>query len=102
MTTRHGGADRVSTKTKLAAELAVLGRVLARTRERAGVKQSDASVKLGLPASYLSKIENGTRRVDVIELLHIAEAIGVDAANIIRELEQELRRSPSASATAGD
>jgi transcriptional regulator with XRE-family HTH domain len=91
MTSRHGGADRVSTKSKLARELVVLGEVLARTRERAGVKQSELAAKLGVPASYLSKIENGTRRLDVIELVRIAEAIGSDPAEIVNTLQTELR-----------
>jgi len=91
MTSRHGGADRVSTKTKLARELVVLGEVLARTREHAGVKQSELAAKLGVPASYLSKIENGTRRLDVIELIRIAEAMDVDPAKIVRTLQEEMR-----------
>jgi len=55
----HGGADRVSTKAKLADELLVLGRVLVAARDRAGVKQSEVAERLGLPPSYLSKVENG-------------------------------------------
>ena len=90
MKPRHGGAGRVSTKAKLAGELVVLGRVLTSVRERAGIKQSDLAAKLGLPASYLSKIENGTRRLDVIELIRIAEAMGVDPADIVRDIENEL------------
>lgn len=87
----HGGADRVSTKTKLAEELRILGEVLVCTRERAGRKQSEVAAALSLPASYLSKIENGTRRLDVIELVQIAEAIGVDPAEIVRELQEALK-----------
>jgi len=93
MTSRHGGADRISTKTKLADELLILGQVLVRARERAGFKQADVAARLGLPASYLSKIENGTRRLDVIELMQIAEAMSVDAAEIVRELERALKAS---------
>jgi len=93
MTSRHGGADRISTKTKLADELLILGQVLVRARERAGFKQADVAARLGLPASYLSKIENGTRRLDVIELMQIAEAMNVDAAEIVRELERALKES---------
>ena len=59
-----------------------------RARERAGLKQSDVAARLGLPASYLSKIENGTRRLDVIELIRIAEAIETDPAEIVRELQK--------------
>ena len=92
MTTRHGGADRVSTKTKLAGELRILGEVLVRARERAKLKQAEVAARLGLPASYLSKIESGTRRLDVIELIRIAEAMGVDPAEIVSEVEAALRR----------
>jgi len=91
MTTRHGGADRVSTKTKLAGELRILGEVLVRARERAKLKQAEVAARLGLPASYLSKIESGTRRLDVIELIRIAEAMGVDPAEIVSEVEAALR-----------
>jgi transcriptional regulator with XRE-family HTH domain len=87
---RHGGTDRVSTKAKLAEELKILGEVLVRARERAGLKQSDVAARLGLPASYLSKIENGTRRLDVIELIQIAEAMDSDPAGIVRQLEKAL------------
>ena len=87
---RYGGADRVSTKAKLAGELKILGEVLLRAREKAGLKQSDVAARLGLPASYLSKIENGTRRLDVIELIQIAEAMGVDPAAIVRELRNRI------------
>ena len=90
MTTRYGGADRISTKTKLAEELGILGKVLVRVRERAGLKQSDVAARLGVPASYLSKIENGTRRLDVIELIQIARAMKVDPADIVRELAKAL------------
>ena len=90
MTAPHGGTGRVSTKEKLAGELRVLGEVLVEARKRAGRKQSDVAAKLGLPASYLSKIENGTRRLDVIELIQIAEAMDADPAAIVRDLQRAL------------
>jgi transcriptional regulator with XRE-family HTH domain len=77
---------------KLAEELKLLGEVLVRARERAGLKQSDVAARLGLPASYLSKIENGTRRLDAIELIQIAEAMEIDPAEIVRDLEKTLRK----------
>lgn len=92
MASRAGGTDRISTKTKLAPDLVVLGRVLVKAREARGLKQSEVAQSLGLPPSYLSKIENGSRRLDVIELVHIAAAMGVDPAEIIRELQLELKR----------
>jgi transcriptional regulator with XRE-family HTH domain len=91
MVSRAGGTDRISTKTKLAADLVVLGRVLVKAREAQGLKQSEVAQRLGLPASYLSKVEKGTRRLDVIELVRIAEAMECDPAEIMREVQKELR-----------
>lgn len=90
MATRHGGQGRTSTKAKLAGELTALGQLLADVREGAGLKQADVAARLGMPASYLSKIENGSRRVDVIELIRIAEAMGQDPAAIMAALRERL------------
>jgi len=76
---------------KLAEELKLLGDVLVRARERAGFKQSEVAARLDLPASYLSKIENGTRRLDVIKLIQISQAMDSDPAEIVKELEKKLR-----------
>jgi ribosome-binding protein aMBF1 (putative translation factor) len=90
MTGKSGGQDRVSTKAKLTEELAALGRVLALTRERLGLKQSDVAASLGLPASWLSKIEAGTRRIDPVELIRLAEAMEIDPGELVREIQKEL------------
>jgi transcriptional regulator with XRE-family HTH domain len=88
---RAGGSDRISTKAKLADEMLSLGRVLVRVRERQGLKQAEVAARLGLPASYMSKVEKGTRRLDAIELIQVCNAMGVDPADIIRELQREIR-----------
>lgn len=90
MASAHGGQDRISTKAKLAGELIVLGEVLVRARERSGLKQREVAERLGMPASYLSKMESGTRRMDVIELIRVAEAMKSDPAEIIRALQEAL------------
>jgi transcriptional regulator with XRE-family HTH domain len=92
---RHGGGDRVSTKAKLADELKILGEVLVSARERAGLRQSEVAARLGLPASFLSKIENGTRRLDVIELIQIAAAMHTDPVEIVRELRNRIATAAS-------
>ncbi|MEO6260627.1 MAG: helix-turn-helix transcriptional regulator [Thermoanaerobaculia bacterium] len=93
MASAHGGQDRISTKAKLAGELIVLGEVLVRARERSGLKQREVAERLGMPASYLSKMESGTRRMDVIELIRVAEAMKSDPAEIIRDLQEALGSS---------
>ena len=92
MAQRGGGQDRTSTKAKLAEELIVLGRVIAEVRKRSGLKQMDVAARLGLPASHLSKIEKGTRRLDVIELIHLADAMEIDPAALVEELHREINQ----------
>ncbi len=90
MATRFGGQGRVSTKAKLAEELIIMGKVLVRLREAAGFKQSDIAASLGVPPSWLSKIESGSRRLDVIELLQIAEAMNREPSELIEEIRAAL------------
>ena len=87
---RSGGQDRVSTKAKFADELVILGEVLARIRERAGLRQGDVAARLGLPASHLSKVESGTRRLDVIEFVRLIEVMNLDVAEVMVELRDAL------------
>ncbi len=42
-------------------------------REAAGLTQADVARLLGKPQSFLSKSESGERRVDPVELSHLAE-----------------------------
>jgi transcriptional regulator with XRE-family HTH domain len=55
-------------------------------RLEAGLTQSEVSLRLGKPQSYVSKYESGERRLDVIEFLEICQAIGVQPEKIIKKL----------------
>lgn len=88
--TRFGGQGRVSTKAKLAEELIIMGKVLVRLREAAGFKQSDIAASLGVPPSWLSKIESGSRRLDVIELIQIADAMKREPGELVEEIRDAL------------
>jgi transcriptional regulator with XRE-family HTH domain len=48
-------------------------------REEAGLTQHEVSEKLGLSHTFLNKCETGERRVDVIELIQLAELYGKPA-----------------------
>ena len=60
-------------------------------RERAGVTQLALAESLGNTQTFISKIERGERRIDVVELIEICEALGVDPVAALREYVQ--RRS---------
>jgi len=55
-------------------------------RQRAGLSQAQLADRLGRYQSVVSSIESGGRRVDVVELLDIAAAIGLDLHALIDEL----------------
>ena len=59
---------------------------LIRARKNCGVTQTDLAIKLGKPQSYISKIEIRERRLDVVEFLELAEAIGEDPIRMISEI----------------
>jgi len=65
-----------------------LRELLVRERKRAGLSQAELAAKLGKPQSYVSKCELGERRVDVVEFVEIADALGADAAALVGELRR--------------
>ena len=60
-------------------------KLLRRTREEVGVSQRELSRRLGKASSYIGKIEVGTRRLDVVELIRLLKALGSDLANFLGE-----------------
>jgi predicted transcriptional regulator len=66
---------------------------LASARVDAGLTQQGVAARLGLPQSYVAKIEGGERRIDVIEFLRLAKALGVDPMPMIRAVWVKVRES---------
>jgi len=64
----------------------IVGESLARARNRAGFTQQQLAGKLAKPQSFVSAYERGQRRIDVLELNVIAQALGVDPVKIFREI----------------
>jgi transcriptional regulator with XRE-family HTH domain len=44
--------------------------------------------RLGRRQPYISRIERGERRIDIVEFLDLAHAIGLDPTRFIREFDQ--------------
>ena len=67
--------------------------VLKAARKRAGVSQIDLAERLGNTQTFVSKCERGERRIDAVELVEFAEALGVPPLGLLGEyLEQRAAR----------
>jgi transcriptional regulator with XRE-family HTH domain len=85
MATRRG-----ISKTLNSAEHKAFCALLIQTREKAGLTQQQVARKLRKPQSFVAKYEGGERRIDVLEFMTIARAIGVDAVTLFRALIQKI------------
>ena len=56
---------------------------LIKARHSAGLNQVELAEKLGRPQSFVSKIEKGERRIDVVELIAICHHLRIDPADVI-------------------
>jgi transcriptional regulator with XRE-family HTH domain len=74
-------------------EYGEVGAVLARARERAQLTQQRLAKLLRKPQSFISNYETGQRRIDVLELLRVLEALGADPVEIFREILRKTRAS---------
>ena len=64
----------------------VVGACLAAARRGLGINQQELAERLGKPQSFISEYERGQRRVDVVELLVIARALGADPLDLFTEI----------------
>lgn len=60
--------------------------LLIQERKDKGITQVRLAEKLQKPQSYVSKYENGERRLDVIEFLDIAGCLDIDPAEFIKKI----------------
>ncbi len=59
---------------------------LIKRREALDLTQADVAGKLGEYQSFVARYESGQRRIDVIELLRLAEILKFDASALVRKL----------------
>lgn len=63
--------------------------LLRKKRESAGLTQTEVAKGLGEHQSFVARLESGQRRIDVVEYLTLAEVIGFDAAEALKQLISE-------------
>jgi transcriptional regulator with XRE-family HTH domain len=63
-----------------------VGAALAAARDRAGLTQVELAKLLRKPQSFISNYERGNRRIDVLELLRIVDALGADPRKVFMDI----------------
>lgn len=51
------------------------------------MRQTELAARLGCPQSYVSKYESGQRRIDLVELEAICQALGVTLGEFVKRFE---------------
>jgi len=64
-------------------------RFLQSAREHAGLTQAALATAIGKPQSFVSKAENGERRLDVLEFVAICRALGVNPSKLLKRLQDK-------------
>jgi transcriptional regulator with XRE-family HTH domain len=52
-------------------------------RKAKGLTQREVAERLGKPRSFVSKIENRERRIDIVEFVALSRALGVDPQDLL-------------------
>jgi transcriptional regulator with XRE-family HTH domain len=63
--------------------------LLIQARKDAELTQTELADRLKRPQSFVSKYENGERRLDLIEFLDVASILHIDVVAFIRDIQQE-------------
>jgi transcriptional regulator with XRE-family HTH domain len=61
--------------------------LLIAARKAKDMTQADVAAALGRPQSFVAKYETGERRLDVIEFVDIAAALGVSTVDLLSKIE---------------
>ena len=77
-------------KTIYTREYAAFLRLLKKAREDAGVTQVGLAAALKRSQSFVSKVERGETRLDIIQVRMVLAALGMSLTDFTRELEREL------------
>lgn len=73
------------------AENDILIRVVKDARMAAGVSQEELSKRLGQSITFIVKFERGTRRLDLIEFVRLANALNLDPEGLFSEVMRAIR-----------
>lgn len=58
-------------------------RMLVEARKATGMRQHELAAALDIDQGTISKIERGVRRIDLVEFVAVAEALGIDPLDFV-------------------
>lgn len=56
---------------------------LKNARKACGITQAQLAEVLGKPQSFIAKVENSERRLDVVEFVHLARRVDVEVEEVL-------------------
>lgn len=65
--------------------------LLREMRLEAGLTQTELAMRVDKVQTYVSKYESGQRRLDVLEVREICQAVGVTLEEFVKRLEKALK-----------
>ena len=66
-----------------------LAAMLVERRKAAGLRQVDLAEKMGVYQSWVTHMESGQRRIDVVELIELGKILGFDPVDVVRKLSRK-------------
>ena len=63
-----------------------LVKLISEKRKAAGLKQEDLAIALDQTQPWVAHLESGQRRIDVVEFVKLADAIGFNVVEELRKL----------------
>jgi transcriptional regulator with XRE-family HTH domain len=70
----------------------IFGDVLRRYRSDRNISQEELAYRAGIDRTFVSRLERGIRQPTVTTLIGLGQALGVSAAELVREMEKEYLR----------
>lgn len=72
-------------------EYAILVSMLRDIRAQSGKSQLHCAEELGRPQSFISDVENGVRRLDLVQIRDFCQVVGKNFLDFITEFENAVR-----------
>jgi transcriptional regulator with XRE-family HTH domain len=70
--------------------LVALGQAIRELRAKRGLSQEELSLKSGVHRNYIGGVERGERRPTVTAVARLAQALGVQASDVLKAAERRL------------